>query len=715
MNIGELTATLGIDDSGLSTAEKTFKEYGRTVKSTLDSVDNKIQRHSGLIEDIENHISKLKENQKKAFTIEGIERYNKKIAEAEQSLKEYNEAGLPAEKQTNALVGSISKMAMKLLIAIAAWKTFKDILESTSATSVKFHSVIEGAKTGLDYFKKSIASTDFSGFIGGLRNAIRVGRDFQYTMEHIEGISRDYQIKELDIQQEIEKQRMVMYENDKTSLATKIKAGEQILVLLRKQADMEIEVATETYQAIAEKTAAKNRLTEEEIRYAIQHYSEIEKVGKVYNQLAAVYDYYTDKQKKGLTVTDESVAAISTTYLLLKDLNIKGIDDVKQAMTDLGAEAPKAGKLMEALGKMSEKEKDTVLEAIVAVKEAENQYLRDARFIFRMTENMRDQSLQKQVTMYDNYWVRINNIAKNYPDFFDIKLKTTPQIDYQELFMLFDFTPMKAMEVELDNITRKNKAFGAGLDTVSVQSKTYAEQIDFITGKMQALWDEGFGPGTEAFDMYMTKLGVMQTELAALISAEEKHNETLSYKLQLMGEIASLGLAVADIGTGLIDRQMAKLDEQYKKDIELAGENAKKKIKIEEDYNTQKNTLMRKAAIAERLGAIFSIALDTAKGVMNAMSKIVTTPLVPWIIGVGAAQAAAVAAQPIPTMAEGGIVPSGYPGDTYPALLTSGERVIPPGKLDTQSTNIVVEDILIEGENLRIILARATKHHNAVT
>jgi len=715
MNIGELTATLGIDDSGISTAEKTFKQYGNTVKSTLDSVDRKIQRHSGLIEDIENHIDKLKEAQKKSFSIEGIERYNKKIAEAEQSLKEYNEAGLPAEKQTKALGEGFAKMAMKLVAAVAAWKTFKAILESTSASSLAFHSTVEGAKSGLDYFMKSIVTADFSGFVSGLRNAIRAGRNFQYTMEHIEGISRDYQIKELDIQQEIEKQRMVMYESDKTSLATKIKAGEQILVLLRKQADMEIEVATETYQAVAEKTAAKNKLTEEEVRYAIQHYSEIEKVGKVYNQLAAIYDYYTDKQKKGMTVTDESVAAMSTAYLLLKDLNIQGIGDVKQAMADLGAEAPNAGKLMEALGKMSEKEKDAILSAIVAVKEADNQFLRDSRFIFRMTENMRDQSLQKQIKMYDNFWERTNNILKNYPDFFDIKLKIDPQIDYRELFMLFDFTPMKAMQVELDNITRKNKAFGAGLSMSSIQSKTYAEQINFVTSKMQDLWSEGFGPGTELFDMYASKLGILQTELAAVTSAEEKHNAVLAYKQQLMGEIASLGLAVADIGAGLIDRQMAKLDEQYKKDIELAGENAKKKLKIEEDYNKQKSALMKKAAIAERLGAIFSIALDTAKGVMNAMSKIVTTPLVPWIIGVGAAQAAAVAAQPIPTMAEGGIVPGGYPGDTYPALLTSGERVIPPGKLDSQSSKIEVEDIVLEGENLRIILARATKHHNAVT
>ena len=38
-------------------------------------------------------------------------------------------------------------------------------------------------------------------------------------------------------------------------------------------------------------------------------------------------------------------------------------------------------------------------------------------------------------------------------------------------------------------------------------------------------------------------------------------------------------------------------------------------------------------------------------------------------------------------MAEGGVVPSGYPGDNYPALLSSGERVTPPEKLPISSNS----------------------------
>ena len=61
----------------------------------------------------------------------------------------------------------------------------------------------------------------------------------------------------------------------------------------------------------------------------------------------------------------------------------------------------------------------------------------------------------------------------------------------------------------------------------------------------------------------------------------------------------------------------------------------------------------------------------------------------------------------IPGFADGGIVPPGYPNDSYPALLTSGEMVTPAKSLPDMggSMNINISlDSVIEGENLRLIL-----------
>ena len=59
-------------------------------------------------------------------------------------------------------------------------------------------------------------------------------------------------------------------------------------------------------------------------------------------------------------------------------------------------------------------------------------------------------------------------------------------------------------------------------------------------------------------------------------------------------------------------------------------------------------------AILDKAQAAFAVVIDTAKGVMNATSKVATMPLVPYIIGLGALSLAAVLAKPIPNYEEGG-------------------------------------------------------------
>lgn len=79
-------------------------------------------------------------------------------------------------------------------------------------------------------------------------------------------------------------------------------------------------------------------------------------------------------------------------------------------------------------------------------------------------------------------------------------------------------------------------------------------------------------------------------------------------------------------------------------------------------------------SLAGDIGAAFTTAVSTAKYELSSIS----------------ADKVLINATSIPTtttaparLAEGGVVPSGYPNDTYPALLTSGETVTPAGKLPT--------------------------------
>jgi len=65
----------------------------------------------------------------------------------------------------------------------------------------------------------------------------------------------------------------------------------------------------------------------------------------------------------------------------------------------------------------------------------------------------------------------------------------------------------------------------------------------------------------------------------------------------------------------------------------------------------------------------------------------------------------------IPGFAEGGIVPGGYPNDTYLARLSSGEAVIPLSKLNnmTQQSQPMVAETVIRGEDIVLSFNRASK------
>jgi hypothetical protein len=102
---------------------------------------------------------------------------------------------------------------------------------------------------------------------------------------------------------------------------------------------------------------------------------------------------------------------------------------------------------------------------------------------------------------------------------------------------------------------------------------------------------------------------------------------------------------------------------------------ALERIEAEKKAEQQMNAIKRKQDIANRVRALFDIALQTAVNV----TKVATTPaLIPYVIGLGAAQAAAVLAQPLPKYKKGTLSVKGVgTEDTELALLQPGEAVIP--------------------------------------
>jgi hypothetical protein len=198
-----------------------------------------------------------------------------------------------------------------------------------------------------------------------------------------------------------------------------------------------------------------------------------------------------------------------------------------------------------------------------------------------------------------------------------------------------------------------------------------------------------------------------------------KENEKAARKeLQMKEQKANLEKeiikGVFDFESALVERKIQKLENQ--KNIELSAANltAAQKTAINEKYAKQEGALKRKAAIAEKASAVFSIALDTAKGVMKATAALMI-PLIPFIIAAGAVQLAAVIAKPIPQYAKGTHSASG--GKSIVGEYGSELMISPSGQIGLSPDEATLMDIqrgtkIIPSDETKRILNAATNAKN---
>jgi hypothetical protein len=139
-----------------------------------------------------------------------------------------------------------------------------------------------------------------------------------------------------------------------------------------------------------------------------------------------------------------------------------------------------------------------------------------------------------------------------------------------------------------------------------------------------------------------------------LQKAKEVHEAELALRQAMFDFIQLTATTTFDIGRELNAENIEILEEEKKKEMELAGNNARAREQIEENYQKKIIALKRKQAMYDKFQALFNIGLNTAVGVTAAWANPLTAPfMVPIIIASGVLQAAAVLAKPLPRYYKG--------------------------------------------------------------
>ena len=248
-----------------------------------------------------------------------------------------------------------------------------------------------------------------------------------------------------------------------------------------------------------------------------------------------------------------------------------------------------------------------------------------------------------------------------------------------------------------DNVDKVGIKFNRADESLQVLNDYFKEQLEILGAlnpKVQALADKLKTIGSiPSLKTKFSGASMKEPGLMDMSTSINKNNQGIKNvqatgglesnfdKVQAtMQKVSEQTQAYSQIANGFVNTYMQLVNSQTQGALNMVDSVAKAQHKSNEWVVKQKEKINAEAARKEKAMAIAQAMINIAVGITKAIAS-------KGIFGVieGAAIAAAGAAQiaiiSSAKMAQGGVIPPGYNNDTYPALLSSGETVVPPGKL----------------------------------
>jgi len=199
--------------------------------------------------------------------------------------------------------------------------------------------------------------------------------------------------------------------------------------------------------------------------------------------------------------------------------------------------------------------------------------------------------------------------------------------------------------------------------------------------------------------------GLTAPDISGMLKTMEEGQVAALQFDNLMGYISQ---KIYDYSAGVMEftKSLAGyINMTMEQELAMVEKIAKKRNKSDQWLEKQRERIQKKYGAKLKAAAVTEAIINTAIGITKALAQegvlgIITGALV---AAAGAVQLATIQGQ---SFAEGGIVPPGYPRDTYPAMLSSGEMVIPPQQMRNfgGSMDITLRTDITRGEDLYWII-----------
>lgn len=385
---------------------KSYKEAERELKKVTNEAKllskasfdvNRVLENlsSASIKDLHRTLTALRREQ------EGLNRDSKEYIAIQQKIDRVN-AELRGVNSTmtrqQGIVGSLIGGVKGLLpafgfgaIVAGAKVAFDKVIKATDTLGTEWDIFMGGMKSATDEFFRTIATGDWSNFLTNMNEAIRVGREYQATLDDIEEKNRALTIAEANSRKEA-----ILLEdavrNRTLSEKERINAGTRRIKIEDELTEQRIKVAKESFEAELKVSAQQTGLSKERLMEVMADMDSETKVkAKAYNEQLDEYNKYLKAQQM------TSMGGVNA--------NIQGSSRFQSIKADLEATSDAVKVYADAIratGKTTDEQLDRTVNKLNELSNAEVSGMQNTRRVRTMVNSLLAQENNKVVKIEED-------------------------------------------------------------------------------------------------------------------------------------------------------------------------------------------------------------------------------------------------------------------------------------------------------------------------
>lgn len=496
--------------------------------------------------------------------------------------KETSAAGTGTSRLVNMAKGLLPAFSFAAISA-AAIKAFGKIKSATDTLGTQWDVFMGGMKGATDEFFRTIAAGDWSHFLTSMKEAIRVGREYQIILDDLQAKNRALSLIEADYRMEILETEDIARNVSLTDDVRK-EAAERRIAIEEELAEKRTKIARQTYEAELMLTTQQTRLSKERLLEIMKDIdSETKTRAIAYNEQVKQYESLQ------FIIRQQSVGASPELFKARQE-------ELQRLKTEIDGVSDSVKLYAEALtgtGKTTDEQLDKMVAAYKGLKDAEVSTLQNTTTVRRRLYTLlKDEGKQTESNLKNNQ-ESIEKLSE-----FLILSAEQQQAAIKEYFAnagegafeaFMDAIEKKAQEkpVDIEAALKYQKPESESEDpALDYALEQYQESIDFKMALNESMYQQGL-IGEQQYQDQLTEI---------TRQAEEERFSIKQGKLEQLNQITDMA---ANVVMSLMDMELEK-----------AGDNEEKKKEIRKKY----------ADLNFAVSAA-SIIASTAAGVMKAFEQ----------------------------------------------------------------------------------------------